>query len=259
MLAAACSAKPAGQATPAADPSTQASASHAVAPADPGAAGTGQTVQGQVLETVDAANYTYVRVKTPQGDIWAATLAFKVAVGDTVIVPLENPMRDFKSQALNRQFDLVYFATSITKPGDAPAGAAGLPAGHPAITPGAAAPPGMGAPTPEAKLIEPVAPAPGGTSIANIWKNRAALSGKQATVRGKVVKYNANVMGLNWIHLQDGSGSPADGTHDLTITTTMDTKIGDVVTIAGTVVTNKDFTAGYKYAVMLQGARIINK
>ena len=117
----------------------------------------------------------------------------------------------------------------------------------------------MGAPTPEPKLIPPVAPAPGGTSIADVWKNRATLRGKQATVRGKVVKYNPDVMGLNWIHLQDGSGSPTEGTHDLTITTTMDTKIGDVVTITGTVVTDKDFTAGYKYAVMLQGARIINK
>ena len=107
ILAASCSAKPAEHLTPATDPSTQATASHAVAPADPVAAGAGQTVQGQVLETMDGSNYTYVRVKTPQGDIWAATLAFKVAVGDTVIVPLENPMRNFKSQALNRQFDLV--------------------------------------------------------------------------------------------------------------------------------------------------------
>ena len=47
---------------------------------------------GTVVETMDAANYTYVRVKTASGEIWAATGQFKVAVGDKVSLPLEMPM-----------------------------------------------------------------------------------------------------------------------------------------------------------------------
>ena len=261
---AACS-KPADQ-TAANNPAAQASASHAVTPSAAAPAAAGESVQGQVLEKIDATGYTYVRVKTAdKGEVWAATLPFKVAVGDTVIVPLENPMQNFTSPTLKRTFDVIYFASAITKPGEAGAGSGtdALPPGHPAVGgagSGAAAPamgaPAMGAPAPEPKLIDPVPPAPGGTSIATVWADRKKLSGKPVTVRGKVVKYNANVMGLNWIHLQDGSGSPAEGTHDLTITSTMATKVGDVVTITGTVVTDKDFTAGYKYAVMLQGASI---
>jgi hypothetical protein len=255
-LIAGCSGKPAGQAT--ADAAGQPAASHEAAAAPgmgvPGAAGA--VVQGTVLETMDAANYTYVHVKTPTGDIWAATLAFKVAVGDTVVVPLENPMANFRSAALKRDFPLIYFASNITRPGEAGQPAAGLPPGHPAAGQAAAAAPSAAA---EPTLIAPVAPAPGGTSIANVWANRKALAGKMITVRGKVVKYNGGIMGLNWAHIQDGSGSVKDGTHDLTVTSNTEARVGDVVTVTGTVVADKDFGAGYAYAVMLQGAKITVK
>ena len=217
-----------------------------------GSQGAVETVQGPVLETMDAANYTYVRVKAPTGDIWAATLAFKVAVGDTVIVPLENPMPNFRSAALKRDFPLIYFASNITKPGEAPPASAAPPAGQP-MGMGQAANPA------EPKLIEPVAPAPGGMTVANIWANRKTLAGKMVTVRGKVVKYNGGIMGLNWAHLQDGSGAPKDGTHDITVTSSTEARVGDVVTVTGTVVIDKDFGAGYAYAVMLQSAKITVK
>lgn len=255
-VAAACGSKPAETAG-----AGQAAASHEQTAAPAAGASTATTVQGPVLETMDAGNYTYVRVKTDAGEIWAATLAFKIAVGDTVVVPLENPMQNFHSAALKRDFPLIYFASDITRPGAAPAAdAAGLPPGHPATTAAtdaSAAP--AAAPAAEPKLIAPVPPAPGGVSIATVWTDRTKLAGKLVTVRGKVVKYNGGIMGLNWVHLQDGSGSVANGTHDLTITSTTEARVGDIVTITGTVVVDKDFTAGYKYGVMLQGAKIVTK
>lgn len=197
---------------------------------------------------MDAANYTYVRVKTPAGEIWAATLTFKVAVGDKVVVPLENPMQNFHSASLKRDFPVIYFASNITRPGEA------MPA-----TAGAAAMPGQAASPAEPKLIDAIAPAPGGMTVANIWANRKTLAGKMVTVRGKVVKFNGGIMGLNWTHIQDGSGSVKDGTHDLTITSSTEARVGDVVTVTGTVVADKDFGAGYAYGVMLQGAKITVK
>src|SRR5512143_1780011 len=76
-----------------------------------------QTVSGTVVETMNAATYTYVRVKTPNGAIWAASMQFPVAVGDKVVVPLETPMQNFRSQSLNREFPLIYFASQITREG----------------------------------------------------------------------------------------------------------------------------------------------
>jgi len=247
---------PAPNAAAGAQPQAVAQASHDVPP--PAAvAGAVETVQGRVLESFDSSGYTYVRVKTDQGEVWAATLAFKVAVGDTVVVPLENPMRNFRSQALKRDFDLVYFATRIGKPGEAaPSASSGaLPPGHPPTNPAATPESPMPA-EPNAKLIDKIAPPQGGMAVANVWANRKSLAGKLITVRGKVMKYNPGIMGLNWIHLQDGSGVVKDGTHDLTVTTTNETRVGDVVTITGTVVVDKSFGAGYGYAVMLQGARV---
>ena len=83
-------------------------------PAQTAAAATASAT-GTVLETMDAASYTYVRVKTSSGEIWAATGQFKVAVGDKVSVPLEMPMENFHSNTLNRTFPIIYFASHIER------------------------------------------------------------------------------------------------------------------------------------------------
>jgi hypothetical protein len=71
-----------------------------------------------------------------------------------------------------------------------------------------------------------------------------------------VVKFNGGILGTNWIHLQDGTGSAENGTNDLTVTTSGTASVGDVVTATGTLVTDKDFGAGYTYAVMLENAEL---
>ena len=85
------------------------------------------------------------------------------------------------------------------------------------------------------------------------------MDGKPVTVRGKVVKYNEQVMGKNWIHVQDGSGNAAQGTNDLTVTSRDAASIGETVTITGTVRTNKDFGSGYLYRVIVEDARVVKK
>jgi len=44
--------------------------------------------------------------------------------------------------------------------------------------------------------------ADGGKTVQEIIAKQAKLAGKSVTVRGKVVKYNAEIMGKNWLHLQ---------------------------------------------------------
>ena len=73
-------------------------------------------------------------------------------------------------------------------------------------------------------------------------------------IRGKVVKYNAEIMGRNWLHIQDGTG--AIGGNDLLITSSDKAKVGDTVLIVGTVAINKDFGAGYKYRVLVEDAKV---
>ena len=70
------------------------------------------------------------------------------------------------------------------------------------------------------------------------------------------MKVNTGILDRNWIHLQDGSGSAADGTNDLTVTTDADVKIGDVVTVTGVLAVGKDFGSGYAYDAILENAKL---
>ena len=95
-----------------------------------------------------------------------------------------------------------------------------------------------------------------GKTVADIVTDSAKLNGKQVVVRAKVVKYNGDIMGKNWLHIRDGSGSAEKGDHDLTVTTATEAKVGDTVLVTGKVSLNKDFGAGYKYTIILEDAQV---
>jgi starvation-inducible outer membrane lipoprotein len=215
---------------------------------------------GVVSETTNTGGYTYVQVDTGGKKLWAATTQFAVKPGDTVTVNGGMPMANFHSQSLNRDFELVYFTGSITV-GGAAATSPALPPGHPPLNGEAAPvlPPGHPSLTggPSAKTdLTGIKRAFGGQTVAEIFVPQKNFTGKAVTVRGRVVKYNAMVMGKNWLHIQDGSGSAANHDNDLTITTSTDAALGDTVLVSGLVSTNKDFGAGYKYAVILEDAKV---
>jgi len=103
--------------------------------------------------------------------------------------------------------------------------------------------------------VSGVARAEGGKTVAEVFAEKDALAGKPVTLRGKVVKSNVGIMGKNWIHVREGSGS--DGSHDLTVTTTTaQPNVGDTVLITGPLVLNKDFGMGYQYDVIVEDAQV---
>lgn len=91
-------------------------------------------------------------------------------------------------------------------------------------------------------------------SIAALYKDKAQLAGKSVRLKGKVVKVNNNIMGRNFLHIQDGTGDKS--TNDLTLTSTQTAALGDQITVTGKVVLDKDFGAGYAYPVLLEDASI---
>ena len=102
----------------------------------------------------------------------------------------------------------------------------------------------------------PKATGPEARTVAEIVTKGADLKDKPVVVRGKVVKYTAGVMGKNWIHLRDGSGSAADNTNDVVVTTKDETKIGDVVLARGMVRTDVNLGSGYSYKVLVEEATL---
>jgi hypothetical protein len=221
------------------------------------------SLQGKVVERLDAPPYSYLKLKTAQGEVWAAVPKTDVEKGADVTVAGAMPMKDFESKTLNRKFDVVYFGTVG---GNAPAAAA--PAGMGGMMGGGE---GGAKPDPQAMAAQHAAAAAGPTevnvgkvpkasgadarTVSEIWAQRAALKEKPVTVRGKVVKFNAGIMGKNWLHLRDGSGSP-NKDNDITITTDDQTAVGDVVVVKGTVRIDKDFGAGYAYPVIIEDAKL---
>jgi len=259
-----CSSRPAADASAATQTSSAATSggSGIDTGAEAGAASAGatavaqtgvETVTGTVVETMDAASYTYVRISTGSREVWAAASQFPVKVGDRVVVPLEMPMENFHSKALNRDFPVVYFASQITREGEAAAPA--MAAAHP-TTGGQAPMAGHPPATSSATLTELVPPAEGGVTVAKVWADRASLKGKTVTVRGRVVKVNSGILDRNWLHIQDGTGKIDDGSHDLTVTTAGTAKVGDIVTVTGRLAIDKDFGAGYAYKVIVEDATI---
>jgi hypothetical protein len=207
-----------------------------------------QKQTGIVLETMNAARYTYVLVDTGSKKIWAAAPQFKVKVGDEVTVPPGVPMMNYKSKTLDRTFDVVYFVPQIAAPGTELA--TGLLSDNNTGR-------GTGktvAPTPADIDFSGINKPEGGKSVAEIYAGKNELSEKEVVLRGKVVKFSPQIMGKNWIHLQDGTGS--DGTNDIVVTTSTEVTVGDTVLVSGKVVKDKDFGYGYKYDVIIEDAKV---
>jgi hypothetical protein len=108
-----------------------------------------------------------------------------------------------------------------------------------------------------ALLVGPVYAAdPATRTIADIYKDKAALKGQEVTLHGKVVKSNNAIMDRNWLHVRDGSGSAADGSNDIAVTTQDTAAVDDQVTITGTLGVDVDFGAGYLYPVIVEKATV---
>jgi len=197
------------------------------------------SVAGKVLEVKDVDSYTYLRLQTKEGETWAAVAKTPVKKGAEVTVVDAMVMRNFESKALNRKFDRIIFGVlGATRPD--------LAAMHSSM----AKPVGAG------DIHVPKASGPNARTVAEIVTKRSELKGKTVVVRGKVVKYTRQVLGRNWIHLRDGSGSATDRTNDIVVTTKDQARVGDVVVAQGVVHTDKNLGAGYTYKVLIEEASL---
>lgn len=230
---------------------SKAPATTAAAAADPTA------VSGTVLETMNGGAYTYVRLKTANGEAWAAVNQTTLARGAEITIGNAMWMENFESKTLNRKFDHILFGSLAGGANlDAMAAAAELPAGHPVTSSAAAASLSEVADVlGDAKVDK--ATGKDARTVAEVWAQRKELAGKEVVIRAKVVKFNPEIMGKNWIHLRDGSGSAEKGDNDITVTTDAVVAKGDIVSVRGKIAIDRDFTSGYAYPVIIEEAKVI--
>lgn len=205
------------------------------------------SISGKVVETLNGGGYTYVRLVKHGKHIWVAMPQQPVRVGQRLTFAGGGKMENFTSKSLKRTFKEIYFCGPPI----------GKPAGeHEALLEKMS--PGSKGAAVKAEGHVRVEKARGANAhtIAELYRLRSRLNGRQVTVRGKVVKVSAGIMGRNWIHLQDGTGSVKRKTFDLVVTSHDLPTAGEVVTVTGKLVKDRDFGAGYRYAVIVEEARI---
>jgi len=193
-------------------------------------------------EVIQATSYTYVRVTEDSKETWIAISRQEVEKGKLYYYEPSVEMNDFVSKELKRTFKSIVFVdkfsaqpiTNVKAPVENTS-----KGNQPAV----------------AKEGIKVTPAEGGISIADLYSKKDSYAGKTVKIRGEVVKFNAEIMGKNWIHLQDGTNS--NGSFDIAVTTSDVTKVGDVVTVEGSVTLKKDFGAGYFYEVIIENGKLV--
>jgi hypothetical protein len=203
------------------------------------------SLSGKVLEVKEVESYTYLRLKTKDGETWAAVMKAPVKVGAEVTISDVHVMNNFESKTLQRKFDRIAFG-ALAGPGMPAAAGGDLNAVHAGV-----------AKNVDAKDVKvDKATGPNAKTVAEITTGRTALKDKPVLVRGKVVKFTPEVMGKNWVHLRDGTGSAADGTNDVLVTTKDAAAIGDIVLAKGVVHVDRDLGSGYSYKVLVEEATL---
>lgn len=199
----------------------------------------------EVKEVIQATNYSYLKVKENMAERWVAVTKQEINVGDVFYYDGALQMNNFKSKDLARTFDEIYFVTQISKtPIEQEKMGGGMPAHSGKVA------------TQKLSSIT-LEKAAGEITLASIFKNNAEFVAYEFEIRGVVVKLNKQVMGKNWIHIQDGT--EFNGNFDLTITSQDLPVMGDEVTFKGKLSVNKDFGSGYRYDVIMEDAVLVNK
>ncbi len=199
-------------------------------------------IHGKVIDVIQTSNYTYCKMNVSGQEYWIAINKQEVKKGQTLYFEQGLEMRDFHSQELNRNFSLLYLVQHVSsKPQEQSSGyyTSNVEPPKPKIV----------------KNSVKIKPVKGGITIAELFAHKEKYAGKKVRIKGKVTKYNPEILGKNWAHIQDGT--EYNGHFDLTVTTQEQLSQGMVVTFEGTITLNKDLGYGYFYPVIMEDAGVL--
>ncbi len=234
-------------------------------------------ITGEVKETMNAGGYTYFLLNAEGETKWVAGPKTEIKVGDKVSIAAPMAMENFKSAVLRREFKVIFFTgkiivgdgsnmkpstmphTSMPKMGMPELAKSKVTSPHSnkdehmkSASADSTKPNGhVSAITKKSEPVKGIKKAKNGKTIDDVLKQKKELAGKSVKIRGKVIKFTAEVMNKNWLHIKDSSTGG-----DLTVTTNAKAKIGDTVIVDGKITLNKDFGFGYIYDVILEDAKL---
>ena len=173
-------------------------------------------------EVIQSNAYTYMLVVEDEKEWWIAAPKITPVIGAVYYYLGEMEMKNFKSKELNRTFDMVNFVEGLLF---------------------------------EDIYEEGKFPVKGGATIADLYIYKDDYEDKVVKVRGKVTKFNEDIMGKNWIHLNDGTN--VLGNRDFIVTSQASAKVGEVVTFEGKLSKHVDLGSGYTFEVLMEDAKVL--
>jgi len=201
------------------------------------------SLSGKVVESMNSRGYTYISIEKDGKKSWVAVPEMKVLVGQEISFRPGMVMNNFESKTLNRTFKTIVFSGGTI--GQKGVEYTKKTAHH--MQQKVAA---------KMKIKIEKASGSDAYTVAELYEKSAELDKRDIVIKGRVVKVSPNIMGKNWIHIQDGSGNPSKGNDDIIVTSQDLFSVGDVVTVRGRLYRDKDFGSGYKYAVIVEQATI---
>ena len=194
----------------------------------------------KVIDKISASGYNYLKVTENKNEYWIAVPSMEIEVGETIYFSKFMVMEDFNSPTIDKTFDEILFVEDARK----------------SPTPDEMKKIHSETPSTEREDIT-IEPLKDGMTIEQIYSKSADLEGKDVKVKGKVVKFNKQIMKRNWIHIQDGTGTEND--YDLVLTSDQDAQVGDIIIAEGKLSVEKDFGAGYFFPVIIENAQIVKE
>jgi len=195
-----------------------------------------------VNDVLHTEKYTYLDVTENGQQFWVAVPRKEVEKGETYYYVGGLMKKNFKSREYDRVFETVYLVSDVRKDpiftGSTSVAQALSKAGD----------------DPAHVNDQDIVQTEEGVSLEELMNNKEKYAGKVIEVRGKCVKINKEIMGRNWVHIQDGTGGETP--YDLTVTTSVDVSVGTVATFTGKIGLNVDFGAGYKYDIIMEDAHV---
>lgn len=196
-----------------------------------------------IKEVVQTTSYTYLKVDENSTERWVAVTRMDAKSGEKYYYDEALLMNNFHSKELDRDFETIYFINKVSSvPFSMQEKMKSMPASHSSKTKAIK----RSSITLEKSSEE--------LSVAHIFENAEKLADTEVEIRGVVVKVNKEIMGKNWVHIQDGTSH--NDSYDLTITTQDLPSKDDEVTFKGKITLNKDFGAGYVYDLIMEDAEM---
>ena len=204
---------------------------------------------GKILSIQDAMGYKYLKVKEDEKELWVAIANAPVKVGDKIGYDKQTIMKDFKSKSLNKSFKEIIFASDVY-----------LPEKNATPVKDLKDILGINTSKTEQKQTKKEASKPNKSfekkafyTVEEIFMWKDFLKDQNISVKGKVAKISKQIMKLDWVHIQDGTGSKEKNNEDIVFTTKeIKFKSGDSVIAKGKLIIDKDFGYGYFYKVIIQ-------